>query len=159
GKLDLVVGGSTSFPIGVSCGYFSCGYTYSSAGYVNVLLGNGAGSLTYVDDDPSTPDLNAHTLGTNRVPSAVAVAELNHDGRADVVAANYYGGLSTLLGDGAGDLQSPIQSPGATSLASLSLGDLDGDGSLDTVGRSNNSLVVQKGQPDGSFVQGVVVDT
>jgi hypothetical protein len=41
GKLDLVVGGTTSVPTGIACGYYSCGYTYSYNGYVNVLLGTG----------------------------------------------------------------------------------------------------------------------
>src|SRR4051812_2428965 len=49
GKLDLVVGGVTTFPGGLSCGYYSCGYFEVDRGYVNVLLGNGAGSFDYVD--------------------------------------------------------------------------------------------------------------
>lgn len=155
GKLDLVVGGITRFRSGIACGYYGgCSYQYSHSAYVNVLIGNGTGSFQYADDDPSTPELNAHSLGTGG-PGAIAVADLNHDQRADVLASR-----NTLLGDGGGDLQSPIYSRiGEDSLASISLGDVDGDGNLDTISRSGNSLVVKKGQGDGSFVEGAIADT
>jgi hypothetical protein len=158
GKLDLVVGGSTRFRSGIVCGYYGgCGYSYSGRGYINVLIGNGAGSFNYADADPSSADLNAHLLSAAALAAALAVNDLNHDGKPDVVVST--GGVAALLGDGTGALQSPIRSAGGSPLPSISLGDVDGDGNLDALQSSENSLVVLKGQGDGSFVQGAVVNT
>jgi hypothetical protein len=56
GKLDLVVGGTTSWPYGFACGYYGCGYMWAYSGYVNVLLGTGTGNFDYVDADSTDPD-------------------------------------------------------------------------------------------------------
>lgn len=153
GKLDLAVGGMTRFPSEFNCGYYGCGYWYSSGGYVNVLLGNGGGSFDYVDADAGSADLNAFRLGNDNSPTALAIDDLNNDGKGDVIASKFYGGLAALLGDGSGGLQGAVHSGSGDSNSPISLGDIDGDGFLDTVTSSGNSLIVQKGQGDGSFAQ------
>ena len=50
-----------------------------------------------------------HSLGTGRSPNAVAVADLNHDGAADVITMNGLD-LSVLLGNGVGGFGGPIHS-------------------------------------------------
>ncbi len=157
GKLDLVVGGTTSVPTGIACGYYSCGYTYWYNGYVNVLLGTGAGSFNYVDADPSDADLNAHPLGAYHSASSLAIEDVNNDGQRDVVASKFYGGMAALLGDGTGALQAPVHSGSGSGFSSVPLGDLDGDTNLDTISRSGNSLILQKGQGDGTFLPGAVL--
>ena len=159
GKLDLAVGGMTSFPSDINCGYYGCGYWYSAGGYVNVLLGNGGGSFDYVDADTGSADPNAFRLGNNNPPTSVAIDDLNNDGKGDVFVAKFYEGLAALLGDGSGGLQGAVHSGSGRSNASVSLGDIDGDGFLDTVTSSGNSLIVQKGQGDGSFAQASGVNT
>lgn len=157
GKLDLVVGGTTSFPSGISCGYYSCGYTYTNNGYVNVLLGTGQGSFDYLDANPGDSDPTAHPLGSYQSAAALAIEDVNNDGEKDVVASKFYGGIATLLGDGAGALESAVHSGSGAGFSSISFGDLDGDGDLDTVSRSGNSLIFEKGLGDGRFVQGGVL--
>jgi hypothetical protein len=160
GNLDLVVGGTTGFPTGSACGYYSCGYTYSYNGYVNVLLGTGTGSFDYVDADPTDADPNAHRLGNYQVASSLAIDDLNNDGQGDVVVFKFYGGLASLLGEGTGQLQNPVHSGAGAPLSSISLGDVDGDGFLDTVtGSGIDGLTVQKGQGDGRFLPGTPVNT
>lgn len=158
GKLDLVVGGTTSVPTGIGCGYYSCGYTYSYNGYVNVLLGTGTGAFSFVDADPSDPNVNAHPLGAYQSASSLAIEDVNDDGQRDVVASKFYGGIAALLGDGTGALQAPLHSGSGSGFSSVSLGDLDGDSHLDTISRSGNSLILHKGQGDGTFLQGAVLN-
>ena len=78
GKLDLVVGGQTSFSVYeryYTCGYYGCGYvgwwTTHTDGYVNVLLGNGSGGFAAPVVTP---------LGRGRSPDAIAIGDLNSDG-------------------------------------------------------------------------------
>src|SRR5262245_15121501 len=141
GKLDLVVGGITSFPSGYTCNNYACGLTYSSTGYVNVLIGNGTGGFSPAE---------AHPLATNRLPTALAVGDINSDGKADVISANS-GDLSVLLGNGTGALGSPIDAGSGWGFKSISLGDVDGDGKLDTITDGWTGFAVQKGNGDGTF--------
>jgi hypothetical protein len=150
GKLDVVVTAQTSHEVFTGSGYYGNYYEQRHSGYVNVLLGNGTGGF-------SAPAV--HPLGTGRSPSAVAVADLNHDGTADVITMNGLD-LSVLLGNGASGFGGPIHSGAGASnaLSSLSLGDLDGDGQLDTVLRSpNGGLRVQIGDGAGRFTPGADV--
>src|SRR6185436_15076285 len=55
----------------------------ADTGTVSLMLGNGAGTLTYA---------GAYAVGSS--PSAVAIGDFNGDGRPDVAAAN--GGSNTL---------------------------------------------------------------
>jgi hypothetical protein len=132
GKLDLAVTArSTSY------------YGYYTEGYVNVLVGNGAGKFSL----QGTYDLGL------RVPSAVTIADINGDGDADVMTTNA-GDLSVLLGDNTGSLGAPLNSGAGFGFRSISLGDVDGDGKLDTVmnvGPGGVGLSVQKGSGTGLF--------
>lgn len=151
GKLDLAVGGFTAHtrklgPYNSGYGYY---YNYTTVynGYANVLLGNGTGGFTASD---------TKHLGESRLPNAVAVGDLNHDGRADVLVA-VANELNAFLGDGVGGLGAAIHSGSGYAPRSLSLGDVNGDGNLDTILGNGFQLTVQKGQGDGSFVAGAVV--
>lgn len=69
-------------------------------------------------------------------PDAVAVADVNHDGKPDIIAANPSSGTVTvLLGDGKGHFHPAAGSPfPAGHLPSdIGIGDFSGDGNLDLV--------------------------
>ena len=134
GNLDLVVGSSTYFTY---CPYY-CYTTYN--GYVNVLMGSDTGGL-----GPAA----TVGLGAGQTPSAVAIGDIDGDTHADVIAATY--GMNVLLGDGTGAVGSPIQSGFGSGMRSVSLGDVDGDGNLDSVSSSGSGLYVQKGDGLGGF--------
>lgn len=138
GKPDLIV---------ASQGCTTCG-----DGSVSVLLGKGDGTFQ--------PFVQYDAGGVFTI--AVAVADVNHDGKPDLVVTNYYGECPTgncdgtvavLLGNGDGTFQPavlydvPGENPDAVALA-----DLNGDGKVDmVVGLWNSGIAVLMGNGDGTF--------
>ena len=111
GNLDLVVA--------TPCGDVKC-----TKGGVGVLLGNGDGSFQ---------PLQNYTSGGYDA-DFVSVADVNRDGRLDVLVANYSGRVGILLGTGDGAL-SPVQlfSPGKGGPFSMAVADVNGDNKPDLV--------------------------
>ncbi len=89
----------------------------------------------------------------------LALVDLNHDGRADLVGSNgEQDGLIVALGLGDGSFGDMLKSPtngSAISTQSAALGDLDGDGELDLVAPDlalgSTQLAVMLGVGDGTF--------
>lgn len=123
-------------------------------GAVADMNGDGQPDLVYVDDAYSTTGgvgvaLTAATadqrsLGaplltaTGNQPRAVAVGDLNGDGRPDVVAVGSGGipngtGVVVLLNRGGGALEIAATTINETKCTSAALGDLNNDGKLDLV--------------------------
>jgi FG-GAP-like repeat/Abnormal spindle-like microcephaly-assoc'd, ASPM-SPD-2-Hydin len=141
GKLDVLVGNSCSTPC-----------PEGGLGVVGVLLGNGDGTLQ--------PAVAYDSGGAG--PYSIAVADVNGDGKLDVVATNPGAipgsacgvglrlAVDVLLGNGDGTLQSPVDycliNDGLTPY-SVAVADLNGDGKPDLVvangvWEQNNSLGV-----------------
>jgi hypothetical protein len=114
-------------------------------GTVSVLLGNGDG--TFQDQQ---------TFPVGQGPFGLAVADVNGDGRPDIITANSGDNtVSVLLGDGKGGFSPAPSSPftvGPQPVA-VAVGDFNGDGVPDIVvannGESNVQLLLGKG--DGTF--------
>ena len=139
---------------------------------VSVLLGNGDGS--FHTDPYSSPGLPAGTFAVGQGPSSVVVADINGDGRPDLVTANdghpdylgtakYYGHtVSVLLGNGHGAFQpDPSSSPGlpvgtfdvGIEPKSVAVADVNGDGHPDivTANYEDNTVSVLLGNGKGNF--------
>jgi len=112
----------------------SLGGGTNGKGLVGILLGNGDGTFRPV----VTYDSNG--LGT----SAVAVADVNGDGKVDLLVANQCnltcpdlspdGSLSVLLGNGDGTFQPAVTyDAGNGTTTDLAVGDMNGDGKLDVL--------------------------
>jgi len=147
GKLDVVV----SQCAGPS---FGC-----IPGEVGVLLGNGDGTFRTAVNYSSGADF----------PSSVAVADVNGDGKLDLLVGNPGSGshgtldgeVGVLLGNGDGTFQTVVayDSGGAGSVAPIAVADVNGDGKLDlVVGDQGGSCVggqgtvaVLLGNGDGTF--------
>jgi hypothetical protein len=92
-------------------------------------------------------------------PHAVTIADVNGDGKADVISTNYYGGdVTILLGNGDGTLQSATMgyAVGGYPYTPAIVADFNGDGVPDIVVPDEEySLVFMKGYGDGTFRAGV----
>jgi hypothetical protein len=115
---------------------------------VSVLLGNGNGTFQA-----------AQNFTTDSRPSSVVVADVNGDGRPDLVTTNYganaYGGndVSVLLGNGNGTFHSAANYPVAPGPQGLAVADVNGDGHLDlvTADYGIRSVIVLLGNGNGTF--------
>jgi len=148
GKPDLVVANC-----GTSIGGSFC--PSGSRGVVSIFLGKGDGTF----QGPTTYDSG------NFAAFQVAVADVNLDGRLDVLVANECadapvcssgGGVAVLLGNGDGTLQ-PASAPWGQGDLAMAIADVNADGRPDllvlTGGSANRESVmdVMLGNGDGSF--------
>ncbi len=125
GKLDLVVANR--------CGNNGC----LADSLVSVLLGNGDGTFQ--------PALNYDSGGL--FTSSVAVADVNGDGKPDLLVANDCadpncdGSVDVLLGNGDGTFQTGVSYlTGGNDAFSIAVGDVNGDGKPDLAVATNDWL-------------------
>jgi hypothetical protein len=144
GNPDLIVGNECD-------GRANC-----PSGEVSVLLGNGDGTFQ-----------SAVNYLSGELTEWVELADVNGDGKLDLVVADFCDGLpncpsgevGVLLGNGDGTFQTVVSYPsGGSGAASVAVGDVNGDGKLDVVvGNVNNdnagdgSVGVLLGNGDGTF--------
>jgi len=144
-------------------------------GAVGALLGNGDGTFQPVVTFDSGGGF----------PSSVALADVNRDGKLDLIVANEcspgdceYSWVSILLGNGDGTFQPPVnyrsggyqESDDDVAQSSVVVGDVNGDGKLDLVVENqcafntsdycvNGTVGVLLGNGDGGFHPAVVYDS
>lgn len=124
-------------------------------GSVGVLLGNGDGTFN-----------KATTYPAGFFPISVAVADVNGDGKPDVVVTNDQGNgngsVGVLLGNGDGTFASVVNYPsGGAGAQSVAVADLNGDGKPDVlVANSNsNNVGILLGNGDGTFGAPLIYST
>src|SRR5437868_6363139 len=150
GKLDLVVANN--------CSNGNC-FSSAAVGSVSVLLGNGDGTFQ------AAVVFDSGGSGA----TSVAVADVNGDGKPDLLVANFCvttsncanGTVSVLLGNGDGTFRPAVAYNSGGSLAvSLAVADVNGDGKPDVVVANctncgsppgNGSVGVLLGNGDGTF--------
>jgi sugar lactone lactonase YvrE len=123
---------------------------YAPTGNVTIFLGNGDGTFTVEGSSP--------TLGYN--PTAIATADINGDGNADLILVQQSSSTSSsgqvviFVGNGDGTF---TQASSTTTVASVAYSilpaDLNGDGKIDlvltSVGSTGNTILLGNG--DGTF--------
>ena len=141
GKLDVIV-------------------TNNSDNTVGVLLGNGDGTFKPAVSYPS---------GSNSFTGSVAVADVNGDGKPDLVVADECltypdcasSTVGILLGNGNGTFQSAVTySAGGSYATTVEVADVNGDGRPDLVVGSgfSDAVSVLLGNGDGTFKAAIVYD-
>jgi Bacterial Ig-like domain (group 3)/FG-GAP-like repeat len=126
-------------------------------GEIGVLLGNGDGTFQ---------SAKSYSSG-GVVASSVVIADVNKDGRADLVVTNQCldssctsGGVSVLLGNGNGTFQTAQSyASGGVTAVSVAVGDFNGDHKMDLVvanqcqssGNCNGNVGVLLGNGKGTF--------
>jgi hypothetical protein len=129
-------------------------------GSVGVLLGNGNGTFQAVK----------RYLSGGSGAISVAVADLNKDGRPDILVANCGpeacgpgspgGNVGVLMGKGNGTFKPAVSYPAENSPFNVVAADVNGDGNLDIVvsnwgtpnaGTNDGAVTVLRGKGDGTF--------
>jgi hypothetical protein len=132
--------------------------TDQSTGLIAIYLSNGDGTLT----QEGTSFSSGGTARSGGFGMSLAVADVNNDGKLDVVVANSCqilnsncsaGTLSVFIGNGDGTFQSgPSQTVPDGNFYSLFLADINGDGILDAIATNLTGVAVFPGKADGSFL-------
>jgi hypothetical protein len=151
GKLDL------AFAMGIGAG------SDTGSAELTILPGNGDGSFRLGGQyaSPGTP--GADTLN----PEDVFVADLNHDGKLDVIVSDYDQNINVFLGNGDGTFQPVVGYTTGEYPRAVAIADVNGDGKLDLIvgnvgvgpggaefdkeGALPGSVAVLLGNGDGTF--------
>jgi hypothetical protein len=108
----------------------------------SVLLGNGNGTFQ-----------SQQTFAAGSLPIKVVVADVNGDGKSDVIVDNGGGTVSALLGNGNGTFQPRTSYATSTLTDAIAVGDINGDGKADIVcsNYNNKNLGILLGNGNGTF--------
>jgi Ca2+-binding RTX toxin-like protein len=116
----------------------------STPGNISILLGGGNGTFS------SVPAL----LTVGNEPHSVVVADVNKDGRADLITTNIASSnVSILLGAGNGTFSAAVGYNAGAGAAAATVGDFNGDGKVDiaTANLNANTVSILAGDGLGGF--------
>ncbi len=104
----------------------------------------------------SLPDFNERVIPVGHGPGSIAIADVNHDGKLDIIVANEVDGtLDVLLGDGRGHFTPASASPVACGKNpnDIAVGDFNGDGNPDIIVANTETpyLTILLGDGKGGF--------
>lgn len=119
----------------------------------------GSGVSVRLGDGDGTFGLARTTSINNYAVAEIATADINGDGRIDVIAADDNGHLFALLGGTDGRLTQASTASIDNDVGAITVGDVDGDGKADILVsyRTDNHVSVLIGHGDGTFEPPVAV--
>lgn len=127
----------------------ACNNIFHPDGAVNVMLGNGDGSLA----PPEQYSVGAGAFGLD-------AGDLNGDGYPDIVSAsNRAASVSVLINTGTGTFEKAVDYTATARPIAVTVGDLQGDGKLDILSSSRQGTDILAGNGDGTFQPSILVET
>jgi len=152
----------TTFTVGNTPQFLATG-DFNRDGWLDLVVGNsGDDTVSVLLADPAHPGSfmapTAYSVGA--FPNLVVVADLNRDGKLDVVCANRdSNSVSILHGVGDGTFGARVDVPCGTAPWGVAVADLNRDGRLDiaVVNASSNDLVLLMQDATGAFIAGPTV--
>jgi hypothetical protein len=123
---------------------------------VHIYLGTGTGSFT-TGGVFSAPNSSSFNPG----PNSIFAADVNADGKIDLVAMTPYNGVFIFQGNGDGTFQTPVVNTTICNAGcgGVAVGDLNGDGKLDLAFASNNTtgggISITLNNGNGTFGTGI----
>jgi hypothetical protein len=121
-----------------------------------LALGGAGGLIADEHAAPPTANFDQIVVPVGQGPRSIAIADVNHDGKLDILVANETSQtLTVLLGDGRGHFRPAPAPPCPTGPLpnDIALGDFNGDGNLDVViaNTATPYLTVLLGDGKGGF--------
>ena len=115
--------------------------------------------ISWFDDVTASSGVDFHYDATDVTGGALAVADLDGDGRPDIVAGRQVGGLAMFRNYGSLQFEAVTDSGLDPTLAisAIAAVDLDNDGDIDLVLAGQGTAYVMANQGDGTFVQVAVL--
>jgi uncharacterized protein (TIGR03437 family) len=112
---------------------------------VTIMFGSASGKLTTG---------NTYSTGQSSFPGAIAVADVNGDGKPDLVISGFQG-IVTLLGNGDGTFKTGPTTAAPAEGPYLATGDFNNDGKVDVAVTDflSGMLYILVGNGDGTFTQ------
>lgn len=124
----------------------------ASGNTLTIMTNNGHGVFTLASS-PST--------GSGTYPSAVTAADVNGDGKIDLISANFNGSLTVLTNNGKGVFTISSTPSAGSVLYGVTAADVNGDGKIDLISadEEGNSLEVLTNNGSGNFVSSATLPT
>jgi uncharacterized protein (TIGR03437 family) len=141
-------------------------------------VGGPAGSVTIYLADANFAPRAIQSFPTGRLPSSVVLADLNGDGKPDIVVSDLeasstvgdQGDIAVLLNKGDGSFQPPVKYAAGNGPINVQVADVNGDGKPDIItadnsggtvsvllGNGNGTFATAKSIPAGAAPQGVIL--
>ncbi len=153
-------GSNTTINAGGSCAV-TC--DLNNDGKTDLLIGGGTKVIIYTNDG-SGHFMSNDILNVVGTVSSMAVADVNLDGKPDLIVANYnYGSLTVFTNVGNGSLVSNATYNVGSDVQSVVAADINGDGYVDLVsanayGYPNSTLTILTNNGGGLFVSNATVN-
>jgi uncharacterized protein (TIGR03437 family) len=124
-------------------------------------VGGPAGSVTIYLADANFAPRGIQSFVTGRLPSSAVLADLNGDGKPDIVVSDLeasnavgdQGDIAVLLNKGDGSFQPPVKYAAGNGPINVQVADVNGDGKPDIITADNagNTVSVLLGNGNGTF--------